>query len=299
MSDGPIFIKGPEEEGGAERALKERAAGALEQGYAFLQTHGDDLARLRCQAAVEAVDPEAVVQAIEALQAADGSFAPLIPVPSSLWQMELDEWDAPPKVVGSLEALSILASQRTLVLPVVEAVVDFLSAAQNEDGSWGQGGGAERPEARLFGTGRIAGLLGRTRCVRPTILNDASGFLTGLWAPERVEGGHWGAITGFASFFTNVHDELSDAALQWCGRETERGFRMRSFDANVVSRILLDCDVSMLPGAKISPIELLEGLLGEQARDGGWGELEAAGVAARIEPSLDALSAIPRLCAGF
>ncbi|MFP8874139.1 MAG: prenyltransferase/squalene oxidase repeat-containing protein [Myxococcota bacterium] len=298
MSEGPIFLKGPGEPGTAD-ALKERAATALEQGYRFVEAHGDPLARLRCQAAVEAVAPEAVVQAIEAEQAADGSFGPLIPVRPARWQMELDEWQAPASVAGTLEALAMLAGQKSLVLPSVEAAVEFLGAAQNADGSWGEGGGAERPEARLFGSGRITGLLGRTRCVRPAVLDDASAFLAELWAPERVEGGDWGALTGFANFFTNVHHDLSDAALQWCGREIERGFRTRAFEAAVVARVLMDCDVSMLPGATLSPMEILEGLLSEQARDGGWGELEAGGLPARIEPTLDAVSAIPRLCAGF
>ena len=298
MSEGPIFIQGPGESGASD-ALKQRAATALEQGYRFVEAHGDPLARLRCQAAIEAIAPQEVVQAIEVMQASDGSFARLIPVPSGRWQMELDDWDAPTPVVGSLEALALLAGLKSLVLPAVESVVKFLSAAQNADGSWGKGGGVERPEARLFGTGRIAGLLGRTRSVRPAVLADASDFLTALWAPEQVEGGHWGAITGFASFFTNVHDDLSDAALQWCGREMERGFRTRTFEASVVTRVLLDCDVSMLPGATLSPMELLEGLLAEQARDGGWGELEPGGIPARIEPTLDAVSSIPRLCSGF
>lgn len=299
MSEGPIFLKGPGDSGVGPDALKESAATALEQGYRFVDAHGDPLARLRGQAAVEAIAPEEVVRAVEARQAGDGSFAPLIPTPPGRWQMELDEWRAPARVVGTLEALAMLAVQKSLVLPSVEAAVGFLSAAQNPDGSWGEGGGAERPEVRLFGTGRIAGLLGRTRSVRPAVLDRASEFLAGLWAPERVEGGSWGAITGFANFFTNVHHDLSDAALQWCGREIERGFRTRVFEAGLVARVLFDCDVAMLPGATLSPVELLEGLLSEQARDGGWGELEPGGLPARVEPTLDAVMAIPRLCAGF
>ena len=125
MSEGPIFLKGPGEPGTAD-ALKERAATALEQGYRFVEAHGDPLARLRCQSAVEAVAPEAVVQAIEAEQAADGSFGPLIPVRPARWQMELDEWQAPASVAGTLEALAMLAGQKSLVLPSGEAAVEFL-----------------------------------------------------------------------------------------------------------------------------------------------------------------------------
>jgi hypothetical protein len=145
----------------------------------------------------------------------------------------------------------------------------------------------------------LGGLLGRTRFVRPEVLDGAGRFLGALWTPERVEDGSGATLAAFAHFFTNVHHDLADEALQWCGRELERGFRTHRFEAVFIARVLLWCDAAALPGFGVDPRDLLARLLDEQAGDGGFAELATGGPAARIGPSLDALRAIVALCASF
>jgi hypothetical protein len=61
-------------------------------------------------------------------------------------------------------------------------------------------------------------------------------------------------------------------------------------------RILLACDAQAMPGATFDVVELLERVLGEQARDGGFAELALGGPAARTTQTFDAMFAIVRLC---
>jgi len=120
-----------------------------------------------------------------------------------------------------------------------------------------------------------------------------------LFSPEAVEGGQWSAITAFGTFFSNVGHDRSDEALQWCGRELERGYRTGRFDACSTVRALLYCDALAMPGAQLDPLELLDRLLGEQAGDGGFAELSPGGVPARITPTVEAIHAIASLCQRF
>ena len=82
-------------------------------------------------------------------------------------------------------------------------------------------------------------------------LRAAGGYLAVHWSPELVQGGSWHAICGYAHFFSNVPHEISDAVLQWCGRELERAFRIGAFDAVRAARIFTLCDAHALPGAKL------------------------------------------------
>ena len=150
---------------------------------------------------------------------------------------------------------------------------------------------------RLFTTGMLAGFAARTPYARPELLDWAGRFLAGLWAPERVEGGRWSALAAFAHFYANGGDpERADAVLQWCGRELERGFRTRRFEAAATLRVLLYCDARALPGATFDSVELLTGLLDEQAADGGFAALDPGGPPGRVAPTLDALIAVRGLC---
>jgi hypothetical protein len=115
------------------------------------------------------------------------------------------------------------------------------------------------------------------------------------FAPERVQGLAWGPLAAYAATFANVAHESSDAILQWCGRELERGFRSGAFGAARTARVLLDCDAPSLPGARLSFAEIVEGLLREQASDGGW---PAAAGASPVATTLDALAALSRIRAG-
>lgn len=103
----------------------------------------------------------------------------------------------------------------------------------------------------------------------------------------------------YSLYFTNVGHELSDEALQWCGRALEKGFRGRRHDAVATMRILLSCDAQAMPGAEFDAVELLERLLEEQARDGGFTELSAGGPPARTTQTFDAMFAIVRLCSAL
>ena len=302
MSDGPIFLD-LGAQGAASplesEALRERAATALERASHFIELQGGALAKARTWALLEAQPVAEAVRCLAAQQREDGSFPLLIEVPTDTMAAALEQWGASDQLVGTLQALLMLADLRQLVGPGVDRAVDFLSSLQLEDGSWGP---AERDTAksrsdhRLFGTAMLTGMLGKTRAVRPDVLGSASNCIAERWAPERVEGGQWSAIAAFANFFTNVHHERGDEALQWCGRELERGFRTRRFEALSVLRVLLTSDAAALPGATLTPPELLAALLSEQAADGGFAELESAGVPARIEPTIDATLAILRLC---
>ena len=329
MSEKPIFLELGVKAAGALHdpdALREQAATALERANDFVASHGSELAQARTWAFLDAQPVEDAVRCLAARQQDDGSFPLLVEVPSDVLRASLQEWDAEDAVVGTLQALSMLADLRQLVVPAVDRAVDFLSCVQLGDGSWGPLGLGEDPavvprppatdpttdpdggadegsgggaDSRLFGTGMLAGLLGKTRAVRPDVLAGAANFVAQRWAPERVEGGQWSAIAAFANFFTNVHHERSDEALQWCGRELERGFRTRRFEALPVARVLLTSDAAALPGSALTPPELLAALLKEQAGDGGFAELESAGVRARVEPTIDATLAILRLCTAF
>jgi len=303
MSDGPVFLdlNLPSAVTAEDiEALREKAATALEGASRFIEAHGSELARVRSWALLQAEPVEDAVRVLAAQQRDDGSFPLLVDVPYDVMAAALDEWDADAALVGTLQALLMLADLRRLVGPVAERAVEFLAAAQLEDGSWGSEEGEGRePDQRLFGTAMLTGMLGKTRAVRPAVLGAASDFVAERWAPERVEGGQWSAIAAFANFFTNVHHERGDEALQWCGRELERGFRTRRFEAWSVLRVLLISDAAALPGSSLSPPELLTALLAEQAADGGFAELEPSGVPARVEPTLDALLAILRLCSAL
>ena len=283
-------------EAGAEvdrEALKERAATVLERGLGFVERHGDAVGQLRTLVLLEARPREALLAALEARQGSDGSHAPLGLATGGALGFEDAASTLPAPLLGTLEALAVLGDAGALHASGVAGAEAFLRGTQREDGSWG---GGDDAAARLFATGMLGGFLGRTRVVRPAVLAGAGAFLTGLWSPERVEEGRWSALCAFAHFFTNVHHELADEALQWCGRELERGFRSRRFDALATLRVLVYCDAAALPGARFDAAELLEALLAEQAADGGFAELSGGGATARVAPTHDAMLSILRLC---
>jgi hypothetical protein len=145
-------------------------------------------------------------------------------------------------------------------------------------------------------TGSLAGLLGRTRFARPELRERASHYLAARWKPEQIVDGGWAELVAFASYFANVPSDASEAALQWCGRELERGFRAGSFDARETVRVMLCCNVMALPGATIGTSELLSALLGEQAEDGGFAAAEPTGPVGRVGPTIDAMLGLLALC---
>jgi len=281
--------------------VRERAATALERGLGFVQDYGDELALLRAHVVLEVAAPVDVVEQVANRQRDDGSFEPLGGVFSGAITGELRAAALPSGLLGTLEALALLADFRGLVSPVAERAVEHLTRAQRQDGSWGRvdPSAPEKtpPEDRLFATGMLAGYALRTPFVRPEVADWAGRFLAGLWSPERVEGGRLSRIAAFAHFFANGGaPEIADEALQWCGRELERGFRSHRFESVETLRVLFYCDAEALPGATFDSLELLERLLGEQAGDGGFAALDPGGPPGRCAPTVDALMAIRSLC---
>ncbi|MDG2335054.1 MAG: hypothetical protein P8Q97_12570 [Myxococcota bacterium] len=274
----------PEEIG----ALRERAASALEAGLVFIEAHGEELTRLRVRTLLGAETRETCAAEIEAYQADNGSF-PLL---------GLARGGAPglaaarvaglaPEVLGTLEALVALSDLGLHHHPCIDGAAVFLQSIQADDGTWGASGGP--PESRLFATGMLAGLLGRTRVVRPELLEAAGEYLGSIFNPEKISGRQWESLTAFGVFFTNVGHDLADSALQWIGRELERGYRTRAYDAGLTVRTLLHCQSLAVPGASLDPALLLIDLLAEQATDGGFAEFSEGNDATRVEPTLDAM----------
>lgn len=304
MADDIVQIGGlqpPDEGADAVRALQERSATALERGLAFVVDYGDEVALLRAHVVLEVATPGDVIDRIAARQHSDGSFAPLGFVFSGAVTSELREAYLDAQAVGTLESLAVLADLQGLTSRAAEQAVAYLTRIQRQDGSWGNvdptRSDQDPAQSRLFCTGMFAGYAMRTPFVRPEVVDWAGRFLTELWSPERVEGGRLAAIAAFAHFFANGGaPDLSDEALQWCGRELERGFRSRRFEAVETMRVLSYCDASGLPGATFDVVELLDRLLGEQAGDGGFAALDAGGPPGRVAPTIDALRAIRSLC---
>jgi hypothetical protein len=291
VSDGPGSVEDGSRVAPEPEALRERAATGLERALGFVQAQGDEFARLRAAVAVQAETAETAVAAIAARQRGDGSFPRLGESLAEALGYRRRQTDA---VSGCLDALGALTDLNALHHPCAERATRFLEIVQNGDGSWGDP--ALAADERLFETGALAGTLGRTRFARPAALGAAGDFLGSRWPQRQAE---WPAIAGFAQFFANVHHELADQALQWCGRELERGLREGRIEAVAALRVLLDCEAAALPGFGVPPMELLDSLLGQQARDGGFAPLASGGGGSRVAPTLDAMIGLVRLCAAF
>jgi hypothetical protein len=237
---------------------------AFARARRFVDARGDEQARLRLAAALGDVSSDRLESALR--------------------------WSG---VRGTLAALAALDAARALHASEVERIARWLEAAQRDDGSWAIE--PDAPEAqRIVATGLLAGFLAKTSCARPASLRSAGAFLATRWGPERVQGGDFGAIAGYAHFFANTPHELSDAGLQWCGRELERGFRSGRLAAWQAARVLALCDARALPGARLGADEIVLSLLAEQAADGGW--LDAGAEAAcRVAVTIDAAVALARL----
>lgn len=287
-------------------ALRHRAAQTLECAYGFLESQSDPWAGLRAQVLCGARPASDLTDRIVGTQAADGSL-PLGTLVSGggpgFPAMDLDGLDSNAvAIVGTLEGLLVAADAKLIHADWVESAARFLEARQSDDGAFRvppRGPGRAAEQADVFWTGMVAGVLGRTPVSRPSLLEAAGEFLARRFDPAAVENDGYTALIAYSHFFTNVAHELSDEALQWCGRALEKGFRSRQFDAVATLRVLLTCDAQALPGATFDVTELLERLLEEQAGDGGFAELSASGPAARTTQTFDAMLAIVRLCSAL
>ncbi|MBW2232675.1 MAG: hypothetical protein JRG92_10005 [Deltaproteobacteria bacterium] len=276
-------------------ALRLDAAGALERGLGFVMAHGDAFAQLRAQVILQARPVQDATDAVAEHQSGDGSFSLLgLAAAGAPGLREEAARGLPEALLGSLEALVVFAELSALTHPCVEASAAYLGRIQRPDGSWGRDD--DEPTDRLYATGMLAGLLGRTRFVRTEVLEASGSFVGDLFSPERVEERDWRSLVAFGVFFTGVHHDLADAALQWIGRALERGFRRRSYDATETLQMLLQCGAMAVPGAELAPAELLHAVLAEQGPDGGFAELAEGGVPARVAPTVDCLKGIIALC---
>jgi hypothetical protein len=231
----------------------------------FVLAHGDALQRARAAAFFDAASREAVRAQLAPFEDARGAASAL----------------------AVLDALGVRRGAE------VERAVELLSAAQRDDGSWARRDG-DGDDARVVATAHVAGLLAKTPFARPALLRAAAAFLAPRWGPERVQSGDPVAIAAWAQWFANADEDLSDAGLQWCGRELERGFRSGAIDALAAARVFALCDAQALPGARLGAAEVVPSLMAAQAADGGFG----AGwdpIVQRVEATLDALAALARL----
>ena len=295
--DEGVSLEGPGPGASPEEKLRYRAAEALERGWAFIDRHGDEFARLRARILLGAEPPEAGLSAVEAVWATADAPPPLgLGRQGAAGLAPFAQAHPVPAWLGGLEALISLSDFDALGAPVVGRVADFLTSLQSEDGGFGQRSDSE--SERILATGLIAGHLARTRVVRPKVLSDAAHFMSNAWSPSLVGGRAWSLVAAFGCWFSSVgdQDDLADGALQQVGRELERGFRQGTYDAAGTVRVLLHCDASAVPGAGLVPGELLEALLSEQGEDGGFAELVDGPDALRVMPTFDAMLGTIRLC---
>ncbi len=195
--------------------------------------------------------------------------------------------------LAALPVLGGLADLRALDSALAIRIAEALAKVQAEDGSFGAAQSDE--EERIFTTGRLAAGLSGLRSVRIRLLESAADYLAAHFSPERVGGFAWRALAAYTPFFANVGHERGDDVLQWCGRELERGFRARRFDAVQTARIWVDCGAATLPGAKVNAAEIVLALLAEQASDGSWPLPGGREPSALVAHALDGLTALMRL----
>lgn len=295
--------EGPSSEAEFLEALRLRAADGLERAYEFLSRHGDAWVRLRARVLCEGAPASELADALAAAQEPDGR----IPTTGLISGGALGFPPTPPElrsdrelgIVGTLEALLMAGDAKLLRGDWVEAAARFLERSQDADGAFRittVGDAVAQEKAAVFFTGMTAGILGRTPVTRPSLLDAAGAFLGARFEPGAVEHEGYPALLAYANFFTNVAHELSDEALQWCGRALEKGFRSRQIDGVSTLRVLLTCDAQAMPGADFEVVELLERVLEEQAGDGGFAELSPGGPETRTTQTFDGMFAIVRLC---
>ncbi len=245
------------------------ARAAMQRALAFVESAGDELSIARARSLF---DPQSAARVIELLRSPE----------------------FPPPLSRSLRTLAILDDIRCTNASAVESACEQLAASQHGDGSWSDGKHAPEQE-RILNAGMIAGYLAKTPFVRQSTLDLAADYLAARFEPDRVKGPPWAANAAYFHCFALVGHAQSDAILQWCGRELERGFRTKLNDALCTARVFVLCRARALPGSRLSAAELVRQILDEQMSDGGYASPEGESRCARVVRTLDALVALARL----
>ncbi len=253
---------------------------ALVRGRGFVARSGSPLAQLRADGLVGGGPAARVIELVEARQLASGAVGPL-------------EGEGEADVATTARALAFLDDLGCLHHACADRAAAWLAATQERDGSFSPSASASDDERLLF-SASLAARLARSGWVRESALDAAGGFIAERFSVERVQRGGWETLAAFLAFFTSHSHELADAALQWCGRELERGFRTGRFDAVRTARVFVLCDAKALPGAKVDARELLPALVASQGEDGSFGATDAP-IDERVARTLDAILALVRL----
>ena len=258
---------------------------ALDRGFSFVEERGNALDCARAAVLSAGGQIDGVVELIAPLQRENGELC----CPETR--------EAGTGIDAALYVLGILDDLRALGVPLLEMTCTHLEAVQSRDGNW-FGRVGDSIDDRLFTTGMLAGYLAKTRWARPQMLMAAGDYLCRHWSPDRVKGWNWRGIAAHAHYFANVPHDAADEVLQWCGRELERGFRAQQWGALQTARVLVCCDAHGIPGARVGARELKGEILSEQRGDGGWSDLTAPTPTARVERTLEAMTALAHFSGG-
>lgn len=288
---------------------------ALRRAGEFVAREGAELDRVYLATLLRERDATALLSGLAGLQRDDGAIANWRDGAIAGWSgSAVADWrsgavaeDAAGEEAGeasTLRALLLLDALGLLDHPVPEAAAAFLIARQGADGGWGAA--EDAAAARIARTGEAGGLLAKSPFARPAVLRAAERFLAERWSVEALRAGGCAAILAHVHLlaaFPAAESEIADEALQWCGRELERGFRSGAFSAVEVAQVFCRARARALPGARMEAAELAAAIATAQQPDGGWPAPNAApqfadalpAGAARLDAALLAAEALLRL----
>lgn len=233
---------------------------ALRRAHAFVSAHGDDLERVRVEIALGLCAWGDAVVVIEPRVVEAGD----------------------PRRAAAL--LLALAELRLLRSAVAQPFVSICESLQRMDGSWSVTDSASIDLLPAFTAGEsdpvvltatIAACLAHSGAARRGTVDAAGHWVASRWSADLAQAADAHGLAALFHFFAAVDHDLSDEALQWCGRELERGFRTQTIDAVDVARVFTRCEATALPGARMSRFEIVRALLATQRADGGWSRAPA------------------------
>lgn len=261
---------------------------ALERAYAYVEEAGSELDCLRFQVLLEKASSEELGTALARLQTDEGFFLP--------WPGKASD-NIPDKVAdaaSSLEVLAVLDDHGLLNDPLLNSWVQAVSKTQGADGLWGNEGDATE-DSRVYLSGMLGAFLVKSHSVRIVVVDEALEALAKAWSTERVSAETWPLLAAYFHFLTLASHEIGDEALQWCGREFEKGMRGGVISALEAVRIFLFCEAYALPGISMDGGRLIPELLREQQKDGSFPASEnALGLQTPQQATLTAVLALSR-----